>query len=203
MNRSAGSSTHNRWLVFGGCLPLACSVSPATSWSRCTGCESAAGSGRRRLADGVHARTDGFTSLAVVLGVVGVWLGFPLADPIIGLLISIVIFVLLWGTARDLGRRLLDGVDPALVHQAEQAVRSIPGINDVKAMRMRWSGHTLDVEATVATDPAMPVGRFHELEHAFDHRLREVLPNLRAVRLTPSVHETVPSQSVGSDGVSA
>jgi cation diffusion facilitator family transporter len=155
------------------------------------------------VADGVHARTDGFTSLAVVLGVVGVWLGFPLADPIIGLLISIVIFVLLWGTARDLGRRLLDGVDPALVHQAEQAVRSIPGINDVKAMRMRWIGHTLDVEATVATDPAMPVGRFHELEHAFDHRLREVLPNLRAVRLTPSVHETVLSQSVGSDGGSA
>src|SRR5215218_9952156 len=33
------------------------------------------------IADGYHARTDGWTSLAVVLGAVGVWLGYPLADP--------------------------------------------------------------------------------------------------------------------------
>ena len=67
------------------------------------------------VADGVHARTDGFTSLAVVLGVIGIWLGFPLADPIVGLLISAAIVVLLIGTSRDIGRRLLDGVDPGLV----------------------------------------------------------------------------------------
>ena len=66
------------------------------------------------VADGVHARTDGFTSLAVVAGVIGVWLGFPLADPIVGLLISAAIVVLLWGTVRDVGRRLMDGVDPGL-----------------------------------------------------------------------------------------
>ena len=64
------------------------------------------------VADGVHARTDGFTSLAVVLGVIGIWLGFPLADPIVGVLISAAIVVLLIGTSRDIGRRLLDGVDP-------------------------------------------------------------------------------------------
>ena len=78
------------------------------------------------LADGVHARTDGFTSLAVVAGVIGIWLGFPLADPIVGLLISAAIFVLLWGTARDIGRRLLDGVDPALVRTAEDTVTAMP-----------------------------------------------------------------------------
>ena len=76
------------------------------------------------VADGVHARTDGFTSLAVVLGALGLWLGFPLADPIVGLLISTAIVVLLIGTSRDIGRRLLDGVDPALVMKAE---RDSPG----------------------------------------------------------------------------
>ena len=44
------------------------------------------------IADGYHARTDGFTSLAVVLSAAGVWLGFPLADPIIGMLITLAIF---------------------------------------------------------------------------------------------------------------
>jgi cation diffusion facilitator family transporter len=78
------------------------------------------------VADGVHARTDGFTSLAVVLGVIGIWLGFPLADPIVGLVISIAIFFLLWRTARDIGRRLLDGVDPSLVDRPKEPSARCP-----------------------------------------------------------------------------
>jgi cation diffusion facilitator family transporter len=145
------------------------------------------------VADGVHARTDGFTSLAVVLGVTGVWLGFPLADPLIGLVISIAIVILLWGTARDIGRRLLDGVDPSLVDQAEQAVRSVPGISDVESVRMRWLGHRLSIEATVSSDPAMPVGRFHQLEHEAADIVRSMVPGVTAVRLNPSVHESAAS----------
>lgn len=37
------------------------------------------------VADGYHARTDGFTSLAVLAGTIGAWLGFPLLDPLVGL----------------------------------------------------------------------------------------------------------------------
>jgi cation diffusion facilitator family transporter len=137
------------------------------------------------VADGVHARTDGFTSLAVVLGVIGVWLGFPLADPMVGLVISIAIFILLWGTARDIGRRLLDGVDPSLVDQAEEAVHSVPGITGVEDVRLRWTGHRLNVDATVTSDLAMPVGRFHELEHLADQIIRSKLSGINAVRLNP------------------
>jgi cation diffusion facilitator family transporter len=140
------------------------------------------------MADGVHARTDGFTSLAVVLGVIGIWLGFSFADPIVGLVISIAVFVLLWGTARDIGRRLLDGVDPSLVAQAEEAVGSVPGITGVEAVRLRWIGHRLNVEATVTSDPAMPVGRFHELEHQADQIIRSQQSGINAVRLNPSAH---------------
>ena len=140
------------------------------------------------VADGVHARTDGFTSLAVVAGVVGIWLGFPLADPIVGLLISAAIVVLLIGTSRDIGRRLLDGVDPGLVEKAERTVASVPGIDTVDDLRMRWSGHRLMVEATVSSDPTMPVGQFHELEHQAADLLRDRLPRLDTVRLTPAAH---------------
>ncbi len=144
------------------------------------------------VADGVHARTDGFTSLAVVLGVIGIWLGFPLADPIVGLVICIAICVLLWGTARDVGRRLLDGVDPSLVAQAEEVVRSVPGITAVKEVRLRWTGHRLNVDATVTSDPTMPVGRFHELEHQADQIIRSKLTGINAVRLNPSAHPPAP-----------
>jgi cation diffusion facilitator family transporter len=140
------------------------------------------------VADGVHARTDGFTSLAVVVGAVGIWLGFPLADPIVGLLISAAIVVLLIGSSRDIGRRLLDGVDPGLVDTAEHTVASVPGIDTVDELRMRWTGHRLVVEATVRSDPAMPVGEFHELEHQATELLRGRLPRLETVRLTPAAH---------------
>jgi len=145
------------------------------------------------IADGIHARTDGLTSLAVVFGIIGVWLGFPLADPTVGLFISGVIFVLLVGTARDIGRRLLDGVDPALVERAEQTLASLPGVVSVNDVRLRWLGHRLSLEATVATDPAMPVSGFHALEHAADDAAHRDLPNIGSVRLVPSVHPTEPS----------
>ncbi|MEK7386394.1 MAG: cation transporter, partial [candidate division NC10 bacterium] len=63
------------------------------------------------VADGYHARVDGLTSLAVLGGVVGAWLGYPLADPVFGLLITIVILHLVWQSAGAVFARMLDGVD--------------------------------------------------------------------------------------------
>ena len=48
------------------------------------------------IADGAHARTDGYVSLAVVASAIVVALGFPLGDPIIGLVITIVILRITW-----------------------------------------------------------------------------------------------------------
>src|SRR3954447_24752188 len=64
------------------------------------------------VADGMHARTDGFTSLAVVLGAFGVLLGVPNARPLVGLLIPVAILFRLRGAPRDIYRRLMDAVDP-------------------------------------------------------------------------------------------
>ncbi|MBI4688882.1 MAG: cation transporter [Nitrospirae bacterium] len=64
------------------------------------------------IADGQHARVDGLTSLAVLFGAVGVWLGYPLADPIVGLFITITILRIVWASGKAVFVRLLDGVDP-------------------------------------------------------------------------------------------
>jgi cation diffusion facilitator family transporter len=101
------------------------------------------------VADGVHARTDGFTSLAVVIGGIGVLLGFPLADPVIGLVISATIFVLLIGTVRSIGRRLMDGIEPDLLGRVEHALEHVDGIHHVERVRLRWVGHRLEGDALV------------------------------------------------------
>jgi cation diffusion facilitator family transporter len=104
------------------------------------------------VADGLHARTDGFTSLAVVLGAAGVVLGVPAADPIVGLLITVAIAAVLRDAAREVYRRLMDAVDPKLVATAEASVRSTPGVDDVGELRLRWIGHALRAEVEVVVD---------------------------------------------------
>jgi cation diffusion facilitator family transporter len=136
------------------------------------------------VADGVHARLDGFTSLSVVLGAIGVLLGFPLADPIIGLLIAISILVLLWGTVKSIGGRLMDAVDPALVTRAEHALEHTPGVAAVAGIRLRWIGHRLSGEATIETEAAeLPVAN-QIATHAARH-VREELRNLDDFTVTP------------------
>ena len=99
------------------------------------------------VADGLHARTDGFTSLAVLFSAGGVALGFPLADPIIGLVITAAILAVLRTAVRDVFRRLLDGVEPKFVDAAESTLAARPGVRSVRSVRMRWIGHHLHADA--------------------------------------------------------
>ncbi|NMF28118.1 cation diffusion facilitator family transporter [Cellulosimicrobium aquatile] len=133
------------------------------------------------VADGVHARTDGFTSLAVVLGALGVLVGVPLADPAVGLLITVAILVLLWGTARDVGRRLLDGVDPALTDRARRALDAVDGLDGVDDVRLRWAGHRLTVQARVLVPPETSVAVADRTSARADDALRHVLPSVGRV----------------------
>lgn len=122
------------------------------------------------VADGLHARTDGFTFLAVLLGAGGVALGFPLADPIIGILITIAILAVLRTAVLDVFRRLLDGVDPDLVDAAEAALAAEPGVTGVHSVKMRWIGHRLHADAKLDIDPQLSLADAHKVAHDAEHR---------------------------------
>lgn len=127
------------------------------------------------VADGLHARTDGFTSLAVLLGAGGVGLGWQQADPIIGLLITIAILGVLRSAIVQVGARLMDAVDPGLVAQARTAVLSVDGVQDVRELRIRWIGHTLRAEVDVMVASDLTLGQAHDVaHHAEDHLLAQV-----------------------------
>src|SRR6478609_6897754 len=138
------------------------------------------------VADGLHARTDGLTSLAVVVAAVA--LGWAAADPIIGLVITVAILGVLRTAARDVFRRLLDGVDPALVDAAEQTLLETPGVLGVRAVQVRWLGHTLRAEADVEVDPALTVAQAHDVAH---HAQRHLVGAVR--RLTDATIHISPA----------
>lgn len=145
------------------------------------------------VADGLHARTDGFTSLAVVLGAAGVALGFPVADPIIGLAITVAILFVLRDAAKQVLHRLLDAVDPRTVDLAERAASGVAGVRGVDRVRMRWIGHSLHAELAVAVDPALTVERAHRLAHDVEHELVHRVP-----RLTTAIVHTEPATGADS-----
>ena len=144
-------------------------------------------------ADGVHARVDGLTSLAVVAGAAGVAAGFPAADPIVGLAIAVVIVALLAAAARDVFRRLLDGVDPAFVAAAQEALACQPAVESVHRVRMRWLGHRLLADVELDIDPNRSLADAHRIAHDAEHALRNAVPKL--TEATVHAYPAHPSKS--------
>jgi cation diffusion facilitator family transporter len=147
------------------------------------------GTGRRigsaaLVADGLHARTDGFTSLAVLAGAGGVAIGWRWADPVVGLLITVAILAVGWQAAREVGRRLLDSVDPALTGRAEATLRATPGVLAAGQVRLRWVGRTLRAECEISVDPACSIVQAHDVAVSAEHALLHAIPRLAAA----SVH---------------
>lgn len=132
------------------------------------------------VADGLHARTDGFTSLAVLIGAGGSALGWRLADPLVGLLITLAILLVLKDTVREVLPRLMDAVDPALMDAAEAALRGVDGVLAVGELRMRWIGHRLRAEVAIVVDADLGLREAHRLAVAAEHALLHAVPKVAA-----------------------
>lgn len=130
------------------------------------------------VADGYHARTDGLTSLAVLFGAVGVAVGFPAADPIIGLMITAAILFILRDATKQVFRRLMDGVEPHTVDAVEATTSAVAGVLGVDDVRVRWIGHRLDASVQVTVDDGLSVAEGHDIARAVRLALERAVLNL-------------------------
>jgi cation diffusion facilitator family transporter len=135
------------------------------------------------VADGYHARVDGLTSLAVLFSALGVWLGYPLADPLMGLLITALILPIVWESGKAVFTRLLDGVDPEVIEQITHAINHTQGVREITEVRLRWSGHRLHAEVNLAVSRELSVGEGHAIAVEARHQLMHKLPYLSTVNI--------------------
>jgi len=162
------------------------------------------------IADGHHARADGLTSLAVLFGAVGVWMGYPLADPVVGFLITAAIFRIVWESGKSIFARLLDGVDPEVIDEIKHSVNHIKGVRDLTEIRVRWLGRRLHAELNIAVDPKLSVEEGHEIASEVRHQLLHHLRYLSHATIhvdpenasgekhhsiTEHAHDTLPNHS--------
>jgi cation diffusion facilitator family transporter len=140
------------------------------------------------VADGYHARTDGFTSLAVALAAIATWAGFERADPVIGLVISVAIFAVLRGAARQIYYRLMDAVDPTIVERISHEAAHTPGVQAVESTKVRWLGHRLVADITIDVDPTHTVDQGHRVATATHQRLTSHVPHVDDVNVHVHPH---------------
>jgi len=133
------------------------------------------------IADGHHARVDGIASLAVLFGALGVKLAYPLADPIVGILITLIICKVVWDSVIAVFTRMLDGVDPALIPQLTDLTRKTEGVAEVGEVRARWLGHRLMAEVTFGVPPSLTVENGHEIAKRVQANIQNALPHVAAV----------------------
>jgi cation diffusion facilitator family transporter len=138
------------------------------------------------VADGLHARTDGLTSLAVLGAALGAMAGWRLADPVVGLAISAAILNVLRLAARDIYHRLMDRTDPHLLAAIEHELGHVAGVDGVDRVRARWIGHELHVDADVAIAAELPLAATHEILEEARHHLLHTVPRLGDVHLHPN-----------------
>ncbi len=136
------------------------------------------------VADGRHAQTDGLTSLAVLVAVVGTWLGFPIVDPIVGLLMGVLIVFIARDAILAMWHRLMDAVDPALVERAEQVLASHEEVRQVVRLQMRWVGHQLHASTVLALDEHLALSASEEITDHIRHHLLHELPHLYDVLIS-------------------
>ena len=144
------------------------------------------------VADGHHSRIDGLTSLAAFIGLVGVKLGFPKADPIAGIVITIVIFTVVISTSRSVLQRLLDAVDPHVVPSIVTTATAVRGVEDVTDVRARWVGHTLHVVMNIEVDAEITLSKAHAIAEEVRHQLFHDIKGISEV-----VIHTDPSRASG------
>jgi cation diffusion facilitator family transporter len=130
------------------------------------------------VADGYHARTDGLTSLGVLFGAIGTWLGYPQADPVVGLAISLVIFKIVWDSGKSLFSRLLDAIDPEVIDEVVHVAHHVPEVLEVTEARVRWIGHRMLADLNIAVRADHSVERGHEIAFEVRHQLLHHLPYL-------------------------
>lgn len=141
------------------------------------------------IADGLHARVDGFTSLAVLIGVGGVLLGAPILDPLVGIGITIAILFIVKDAVLSIGLRLLDGIEPDILAEIEHAPLHVPGVREVREVRARWIGHRVYSDIAIAVDPKLSVSDGEAIAEEVRRSLRNHVRLLDSVvvRVCPAV----------------
>ena len=128
-------------------------------------------------ADARHTQSDVWTTFAVLVALVGVWLGYPILDPVAGLVVSVFIAYACWQIAREASGILADQIVIA-EEEIRAVVESVPEVVGSEKIRTRGTSDSVFVDLHLWIDPRTPLGEAHALSHVVKDRLMERFPEI-------------------------
>ena len=132
------------------------------------------------VADGKHQKTDIFSSIAVLLSVVVSNMGYPILDPIIGLIIG----VLILKTAYEVGKENIDHImgkvpSPEFINKIKRVANKTPNAQDAHNIKVDYLGSYAVVSLHVKVDGNMTVDESHKIAHSVEKNLIKKIPEVK------------------------
>jgi cation diffusion facilitator family transporter len=130
-------------------------------------------------ADGIHSRIDALVSAGAFAGIGLAGLGLSMADPILGILITVAIAFTLAGTVKQLFYRMMDAVDPTISDELTSTAKSVPGVLAVHDIRVRWVGRELVATMHIDMDPKSTLESAHAIAMRVEDAVCREVPAAR------------------------
>jgi cation diffusion facilitator family transporter len=128
-------------------------------------------------ADALHFSSDMWSSFVVLLGLVAVWFGFPLADPIAALVVSFFVALAGWRLGKRTLATLLDTAPAGATAELRSLVEHTRGVLLLSSLRLRPAGPTLFTSVVVEVPRTMPVDDIVKLKDTLTEKIMQKFPS--------------------------
>ncbi|MDY7224740.1 cation diffusion facilitator family transporter [Hyalangium rubrum] len=129
------------------------------------------------LADANHTLSDVFVTLAVLLSLLLVWMGYPRADGVIALLVMVFVAWVAYGIVRQAVGILSDTarLDPTKV---SELTISVPGVRSCRDVRSRGMEDSVYVDLKIEVDPNLTTAQAHDVADQVEQKLHSAFPQV-------------------------
>jgi cation diffusion facilitator family transporter len=145
-------------------------------------------------ADALHFSSDLWSSLAVLIGLLGVRFGLPWADSAAALVVAVLVCIAGWRLGRRTIDTLTDVAPPGAAEKITAIAARVPGVVAVQQVRARAVGEQTFIDLTVGVSRTLPLDRVSAIKDAIGNALRGHIPGAEPVVTTDPValnNETV------------
>jgi cation diffusion facilitator family transporter len=137
-------------------------------------------------ADALHFGADMWSSIAVLIGLVAVALGYPWADSAAALIVASFVCLAGWRLATRTISTLTDTAPAGAADRIMTAAKRVKSVVAVEHVRVRTVGATLFVELSVAVSRTLPLDRVAILRMEIGAAIRRIMPGAEVtVAVTP------------------
>ena len=133
------------------------------------------------VADGKHQRTDIFSSIAVLFGVIAANMGYPILDPIVGFIIG----VLILKTAFEIGKENIDNImgkipSEELISEIERIANNTKGAHNAHNIKVDYMGAYATVTLHIKVKGDMTVDDAHKIIHVVQNNIVNEIPIIKS-----------------------